>query len=126
MPMAVAKRRVLLVDDVADVRFLHRLALERDGRFEIVGEAADGAEGVELAAALQPDSVVLDLLMPKVDGLTALPRIRAAAPGATVVICSAVRNADVVEQAASLGAAAFFDKGDPLEHLADLLAGPTD
>src|SRR3954454_8878933 len=80
-----SKVRVLLVDDLADIRLVMRLLLEADGRAEVVGEAADGAEAVRLAAELRPDAVVLDLRMPGMDGVQALPLIREASPGTVVV-----------------------------------------
>lgn len=81
---------MLLVDDVDDMRGLLRLMLERTGRFEIVGDAANGHEAVEMAKELQPDLVVLDLNMPVMDGVEALPRILAASPTSKVVIHSGV------------------------------------
>src|SRR5437660_1683704 len=84
------KVRVLLVDDLSDIRLVMRLLLEADGRAEVVGEAADGAEAVRLAGELHPDAVVLDLRMPGMDGVTALPLIRDAAPGTVVVALSAL------------------------------------
>ena len=83
---AGGKVRVLLVDDLSDIRLVMRLLLEADGRAEIVGEAADGAEAVRLAAELQPDAVVLDLRMPGMDGVAALPLIRDASPGTVLYL----------------------------------------
>src|SRR5205814_8582181 len=82
---ASPKVRVLLVDDLPDIRLVMRLLLEADGRAEVVGEAADGAEAIRLAAELHPDAIVLDLRMPGMDGVSALPLIRDAAPGTVVV-----------------------------------------
>src|SRR5436305_11671983 len=86
---ATSKVRVLLVDDLPDIRLVMRLLLEADGRAEVVGEASDGAEAVRLAGELRPDAVVLDLRMPGMDGVSALPRIRDAAPASVVVALSA-------------------------------------
>lgn len=85
-------KRVLLVDDAPDLRTLLQVALERDGRFVVVGEAADGAEAIDLASELQPDIVVLDQMMPVMSGLEAMPRIRQVAPGAKVVLFSAIAD----------------------------------
>ena len=71
---------VLLVDDDAELRLLLRVTLSDRG-FDIVGEAGDGSEGVEQAARLQPDVIVLDLSMPTMDGLTALPLLAQVAAG---------------------------------------------
>ena len=82
--------RVVVVDDDPDIRLVMRLAFEMDGRLQVVAEAADGADAVALAREHQPDLVLLDLNMPGVDGLAALPEVQAATgPDTTVVIMSA-------------------------------------
>jgi CheY-like chemotaxis protein len=96
--------RVLLVDDLSDIRLVMRLLLEADGRAEVVGEAIDGAEAVRLAAELHPDAIVLDLRMPGMDGVTALPLIRDASPGAVVVALSALPVGPMTDRAIDLGA----------------------
>src|SRR5437764_14422145 len=68
--------RILLVDDVADLRLLLRIVLRNRPEFDVVGEAGGGEEAVEMATQLQPDLILLDIAMPYVDGLTALPRLR--------------------------------------------------
>jgi CheY-like chemotaxis protein len=98
------KVRVLLVDDLSDIRLVMRLLLEADGRAEVVGEAADGAEAVRLASELHPDAVVLDLRMPGMDGVAALPLIRDAAPGTVVVALSALPVGPMTDTAIDLGA----------------------
>src|SRR3954451_20275578 len=72
--------RVVVVDDIADLRWLLRAALNTDGRFDVVGEASDGQEAVSVVKLTQPDVVVLDLRMPKMDGLEALAQIVTVAP----------------------------------------------
>src|SRR3954451_19810054 len=79
--------RVVLVDDTPSLRMLTRLALEDTG-FEVVGEAGDGLAGVNAVKELRPDLVLLDLAMPVMDGLEALPLMRAAVPEVRVVIVS--------------------------------------
>jgi DNA-binding NarL/FixJ family response regulator len=101
---------VLLVDDVADLRFMLRLNLEGSGRFRVVGEAGNGAEGVELARAHQPDLVLLDIAMPIKDGLEALPEIREVSPSSRVVILSSFGEQRYGEQATRLGASAYVEK----------------
>ena len=93
--------RVLLVDDQPAVRDLIRLTMLLEGCFDVIAEASNGADAIELAGTHQPDLVVLDLLMPVLDGAEALPRILAAAPNATIVVvqrrrtgCRRVRVAD--------------------------------
>lgn len=96
--------RVLLVDDLPDIRLVMRLLLEADGRAEVVGEAADGVEAVRLATELRPDAVVLDLRMPGMDGVSALPLIRDASPGTVVVALSALPIGPMTDRAVDLGA----------------------
>src|SRR5436190_6831768 len=99
-----SKVRVLLADDLADIRLVMRLLLEADGRAVVVGEASDGAEAVRLAGELRPDAVVLDLRMPGMDGVQALPLIREASPGTVVVALSALPVSPMTNRAISLGA----------------------
>lgn len=114
-------RTVLVVDDEADLRDVLRLRLEADGRFKIIGEADDGEKAIGLAEQLQPDVVLLDLLMPGLDGREALPGIVAAAPTSMIVIFSAVPSKNAAEQTTELGAFAYLEKtrvrniGDRLE-----------
>jgi CheY-like chemotaxis protein len=98
------KVRVLLADDLSDIRLVMRLLLEADGRAEVVGEATDGAQAVELARKLRPDAVILDLRMPGMDGVEALPLIRAASPGTVVVALSALPVGSMTDRAVDLGA----------------------
>ena len=106
-----ARARVVLVDDEPDIVFLARELFERDGRFDVVGEASDGEQAVRLAQRLQPEAVLLDILMPGMDGWEALPLIRRVAPDTAVVVVSALgRRHDVAERAITLGAAAYVEK----------------
>lgn len=117
----MAPVRVLLVDDVADIRDSVRMILEYDERFEVVGEAADGATGLEKAAETDPDIVLLDLAMPDMDGLEALPRFAEAAPDASVVVFTGFREAKLGTQAKELGAQAYIEKGIDLDGLVGVL-----
>jgi signal transduction histidine kinase len=112
-----ARLRVLVVDDTADIRFLVRLTLERDGRFEVVGEADDGAEAIVAAARLRPDVVLLDLAMPVMDGLEALPQIRAESAGSKIVVLSGFNAREMSADALARGASSYLEKGG----IADLL-----
>jgi CheY-like chemotaxis protein len=98
------KVRVLLADDLSDIRLVMRLLFEADGRAEIVGEATDGAQAIDLARELRPDAVVLDLRMPGMDGVEALPLIRAASPGTVIVALSALPVGPMTDRAVDLGA----------------------
>ncbi|MGH9063388.1 MAG: response regulator [Acidimicrobiales bacterium] len=88
MPTETLWRKVLIVDDSDGLRGLYRLALELDGRFQVVGEATDGAAAIDRARDLQPTFVMLDVQMPVMDGLTALPEILDAAPHSRVLLHS--------------------------------------
>jgi len=81
--------RVLVADDVEDSRFLVRRFLERSGEFVVVAEASNGKQAVELVEKHTPDLALLDLAMPIMDGLEALPLVRKVSPDTTVVVLSA-------------------------------------
>jgi DNA-binding NarL/FixJ family response regulator len=117
--------RLLLVDDNADLRFLVRTAVESRGGFEVVGEADNGRDGVELAGSVEPDVVLLDLDMPSMGGLEALPLIRAAVPGAKVVVLSSFRRDDYEQQAIAGGATGYLEKGITARRLVDELLAVT-
>ncbi|MGH3029929.1 MAG: response regulator [Gaiellaceae bacterium] len=108
--------RVLLCDDCAPVRELVRLVLELEG-IEVVGEAGDGGAAIEEAGRCQPDVVLLDLSMPAMDGLEALPEIRRVAPQAKVVVLSGFDNPVIVERALELGAVRYVEKGGRPEEI---------
>lgn len=113
---------VLVVDDEPQHRALCRLALEPHEHVEVVGEAHNGRRGIELAAELQPDVVVLDLRMPIMGGLEALPQIREVAPFARVVVWTAAPDGPMQRVSAQeAGAAAIVPKGVGLRELADVL-----
>lgn len=103
--------KVLLVDDNALVRRLLREQLTIRGALEVVAEAGDAATAIALAAALAPDLIVLDLSMPGTDGLSALADLRAAAPGAAVVVMSGYAASEVADRVLAAGAAGYLEKG---------------
>lgn len=111
--------RVLLVDDVDDVRRLVRIALRFHGGFEVVGEARAGAEAVALAVEHQPDVVLLDLGLPDIAGREVLTRLREVAPLAKVVIFTGADPEDpgFYEQ----NAAGYVRKDSELDYLVGLL-----
>ncbi len=109
--------RVLVVDDTPDLRVLMRMALERSGDFVVVAEAEDGNGGVQAAAAEQPDVVFLDIAMPVMDGLEALPIVRAVCPMATIVMLSGFGAPEMTSRAMAGGADGYIQKGQPLSAL---------
>lgn len=121
-PAAEDPVTVLLVDDIDDIRAVVRLALELDGRYEVIGEAADGIEGVAAAERLRPDIVILDRSMPRMDGLAALERIRAVAPDAAVVLYTAENDAAVHQAAIAGGALDVMAKDVAIAEVGSLLA----
>jgi DNA-binding NarL/FixJ family response regulator len=113
-----ARIRVLIVDDHAMVRRGMRDFLALHDDLEVVGEAADGAAAIEGAAAFRPDVVVMDLLMPGVDGIDATARIKASYPEIEIVaITSFVEEARVIA-AIEAGAAGFLLKDAEADELA--------
>ena len=107
---------VLLVEDDRVLRGVLRHLFEDHG-FEVVGEVADGREAIAMTRQCKPDIVLLDLAMPGLGGLEALPLIVAVDPGSMVVVMSALDPSDVWERALSAGAAGFFMKGSDPEQL---------
>lgn len=111
--------RVLLVDDVVDVRRLVRTALRLRGGFEVVGEASEGGEAVKFAEALQPDVVVLDLGLPDLAGHEVLSGIRRQSPGSKVVVFS---GADAMDREwIAKNVDGYVLKEAELDYLIDLL-----
>ncbi|RKT52851.1 response regulator [Saccharothrix australiensis] len=115
--------RVLLADDEAMIRAGVRAILATDPRVEVVAEAADGREAVDLAIAHRPDVALLDVRMPRVDGLTATAGITAAAPSVAVAILTTFGDDEYLAKALDGGARGFLLKsGDPRELLAGVHA----
>ena len=119
MPVA---ERILLVDDHPLTRSALSGLLMQHG-FDVVGEAGDGGEAVARADELQPDLILLDLSMPDVDGLTALPRLREAAPACEVVVLTASGTEENLLGAIRGGAAGYLLKSEPPERIVGFLRG---
>ncbi|KAB7708061.1 response regulator [Bacillus aerolatus] len=101
--------RILVVDDAAFMRMMIKDILSKNG-FEVVGEAADGAQAVEKYKELQPDLVTMDITMPEKDGITALKEIKADDPNAKIIMCSAMGQQSMVIDAIQAGAKDFIVK----------------
>ena len=114
--------RVLIVDDHPLTRDALGSLLTQNG-FSLVGEAADGAEAIELARRLQPELILLDLSMPGVDGLQALPELREAAPTCEVVVLTASVAEENLLGAIRAGAAGYLLKTEPPERIVEFLHG---
>lgn len=102
-------KRLLLVDDAAFMRMKLKQVLTELGH-EVVGEASNGAEGVEQFKKLKPDAVTMDITMPDMDGLTALKKIRELDPQAIVIMVSAMGQQSYVLDAVKAGAKDFIVK----------------
>jgi len=113
--------RVVLADDQASLRQLVRWVLEMEGDFEIVAEAADGWEAIDQARRHQPDLVLLDLVMPGMGGLQALPHVQEVAPGAKVVVLTSMDMASVDRELVTR-ADGCFDKTDDMSIMAGRIA----
>src|ERR687886_3075395 len=112
----------LVVDDHPLTRDALSALLAQNG-FDVVGEAADGDAAVESARDLQPQLVLLDLSMPGADGLSALPRLREAAPECEIVVLTASGDDDNLLAAISGGAAGYLLKSEPPERIVEFLRG---
>src|SRR5512141_3353584 len=91
--------RVLIVDDHSVVRMGLRVFFDLQPDIEVVGEAADGSEGVAMARRLEPDVILMDLLMPNMDGITAIARVKAERPETEIVTMTSFIEADQVTAA---------------------------
>jgi DNA-binding NarL/FixJ family response regulator len=104
--------RIVIADDHEVVRRGMRVLLESHPDWEVVGETANGREAVEMATALAPDVVVLDVTMPELNGLEATRRIRAAVPGAEVLVLTVHESEQVVREVLDAGARGYVLKSD--------------
>ena len=113
---------VALVDDAQDIRTLVRMSLERDGRFSVAGEAADGVVALELIETARPDLVLLDLAMPRMDGLEVLRELQRRHWLRPVVVFSGFASQAMIDEALALGATAYIKKGTDIREIPDALA----
>jgi DNA-binding NarL/FixJ family response regulator len=109
--------RLLIADDHALVRSGLRSMLEREPGFEIIGEAEDGREAVELCRSLRPDLVLMDVRMPRMDGLEATRTIKQEWPEIGVLMVTMHENPDYMLEAIKAGAAGYVLKDAPLDEL---------
>jgi DNA-binding NarL/FixJ family response regulator len=116
--------RVLLIDDYAAFRDLLRTILERRPELEVVGEAASGLDGIEKAQALRPDLIVLDLGLPDIHGIEVTRRVQSLSPKPKILMVSANRSMEIVDEALRSGADGYVLKSDAqmeLLHAVDLV-----
>jgi DNA-binding NarL/FixJ family response regulator len=111
MPLA----RTLIVEDYADLRNLLRSTLQKNTECIVIGEAVDGLQAVQQAEELQPDLILLDLSLPKLNGMEAFRQIRKLSPRSKVVILSQDSSPEIVQGALRLGAVGYLLKSDAME-----------
>jgi NarL family two-component system response regulator YdfI len=111
--------RLLIADDHLIVRQGLRLILETEDGFELVGEATDGAEAVQLAGELHPDVILMDLRMPGMDGLTAIEQLAKTQPEIAIVILTTFNEDDLMVRGLRAGAKGFLLKDTDRETLFD-------
>src|SRR4249920_4083429 len=123
--VTVMAERILLVDDHPLTRSALSGLLSQHG-FDVVGEASDGEDAIVCAGELRPDLILLDLSMPGLDGLSALPRLREAAPDCEVVVLTASGTEENLLGAIRGGAAGYLLKSEPPERIVEFLRGVAD
>lgn len=112
--------RLLIVDDHPLTRDALASLLGQHG-FTVIGEASDGAEAVELSRSLQPDLILLDLSMPGLDGISALPRLHEVAPRSEIVVLTASETQENLLGSIRAGAAGYLLKTEPPERIVEFL-----
>jgi NarL family two-component system response regulator LiaR len=116
---SMEKIRVLLAEDHVVVREGTRELIQREQDMEVVGEAGDGEEAIELAAELRPDVVIMDIAMPKVNGIEATKRIKELYPATAVLILTAYDNEQYIFALLEAGAAGYLLKNVRRSELID-------
>ena len=102
-------KNILICDDAAFMRMMIKDILTKNG-YHVVGEAENGAKGIEKYNELKPDLVLMDITMPEMDGIAALKAIKAADPAALVIMCSAMGQQAMVIESITAGAKDFIVK----------------
>ncbi|MFN2557115.1 MAG: response regulator transcription factor [Nitriliruptorales bacterium] len=111
--------KLVIVDDNAGIRTLLRALAKREGRMSVVGEAENGLEAVTVTRRKQPDVVILDVMMPVMDGLEAIPGIIESSPRTCIVMYSAY--SEPRDEAFRLGAHGWCTKGSTWDVMADVI-----
>lgn len=110
---------LVIVDDNAGIRTLLRALARRDDRLTVVGEAEDGEQAVKVVREERPDIVILDVMMPVMDGIEAIPPILESSPDTKIIMYSAY--AESREEAMERGAHGWCLKGEPWDTMADII-----
>jgi DNA-binding NarL/FixJ family response regulator len=113
--------KVLLVDDEPSVRQGLQMRLALEPNLHVVGEAGDGLAALKAVQALDPDVVVTDVDMPKMDGITMIKWLREVSPSAAAIVLTVYDHEEVQTRARDAGADAFIGKQDDVEHLIEAI-----
>lgn len=111
------KIKIMVVDDHPLMRDALLLALEDDPSFQVVGEATNGVEALKLAAELNPDVILMDLLMPGMNGLDAIANLKKLSPNVKVLVVTSLEDEEKVLAAIQAGALGYFPKSAPRSYL---------
>jgi DNA-binding NarL/FixJ family response regulator len=109
--------RVLIVDDYEPWHAFVATTFHKETELQVVGKVSDGLQAVQMAQELQPDLILLDIGLPKLNGIEAARRIREVSPASKIVFVSENRSADVAEEALSTGAGGYVVKSDAASEL---------
>ena len=101
--------RIVIADDLSFMRMVHKEILQEKG-YQVVGEASDGVEAVERYRKLRPDIIILDITMPRMNGLEAMHKIFEFDKGAKIIICSALGQQQLIVEAIKAGVRDFIVK----------------
>ena len=115
--------RVVVCDDVDAYRSLISMLLGFEDGVSVVGEAANGQEAIDVADREKPDVILLDVGMPVMDGIEALPGIRAAAPDCRVIMLTGFSSDEVRRRAMAAGASDYVEKGASPDEIIRIVAG---
>jgi DNA-binding NarL/FixJ family response regulator len=118
--------RVVIADDTPDIRLLLRWSLEPDDRFDVIAEAGNGREVIEILGQESVDAVLLDLAMPEMDGLQAIVEIRKISPETKIVVLSGFDHDSMSGEALARGAHAYLEKGVPFSEIRETLISVCD
>ena len=111
--------RILIVDDHAVLRKAVRGLFESRNEFQVCGEAENGLQAIKMAAELKPDVVIVDIVMPIMNGFEAARKIKEVSPHSRLVILSAYKDKQMLEEAKNVGAVCYVPKSDAERELID-------
>ena len=126
MEQGAPKAKLLVVDDHAFMRLAIYAILTRDSSLEVVGEAKDGQEAIERCWELHPDLILMDVSMPRVNGLEATRKLKAQSPETSVLILTAHADQSLLMEAVKAGAAGYVLKGEHPDHVLDAVRAVLD